>query len=67
VSLRNLWWMFVDKTWYEAKFRLERRGVFLCTVWCWPQITYRFNSSLMWGAAPYKEWAFGPVRYRRYQ
>ena len=65
--LQAVWWR-ATYPYHAAVYRLERRGVYLYWFyWVRPQITFRFNSSLMWGASPYKEYAFGPVRYRRYQ
>jgi len=65
--LESLWWR-AEYPFSAARYRLERKGVYLYwNYWVWPQTTFRFNSSLMYGASPYKEWAFGPVRYRRYQ
>lgn len=52
----------------RVKYWLESKHVYLYwDSWVWPQTEFRFNSSLMWGASPYKQWAFGPVRYRKYQ
>jgi hypothetical protein len=64
--LKATWWR-VTNPFTAIRYRLERRGVYIYwEYWVWPQTTFRFNSSLMWGASPYKEWAFGPVRYRKY-
>jgi hypothetical protein len=64
--VRNAWWVILDKTWYAARYHLRQRGISFVNYWVWPEVGTRFNSSLMWGASPYKEYAFGPVRYRRY-
>lgn len=54
-------WACAVGYWFRSK------GVyFYWEYWVWPEVTFRFNSSLMWGASPYKEYGFGPVRYRRY-
>lgn len=45
----------------------RQHGVhFYWDAWVWPETEIRFNSSLTWGASPYKQWGCGPVRYRRY-
>lgn len=35
--------------------------------WSWPSVVFRFNGGgYMYGAQPYKEWALGPFRLRRW-
>jgi hypothetical protein len=59
----NAWFWLRD----EVSYQFRRRNMFWhWGYWVWPSVDFRLNSSLMYGASPYKSYRVGPFEYRRY-